>query len=214
MTDFILFAGPNGSGKSSARDAIESPVEVVIDPDRIAREISAGTTGPADIAAGREALRRFDQSIAQRKSISMETTLTGHTALKRLQQAKAAGCTVGLIYVALADPELNVLRVAERVRRGGHGIPPDVVRRRVGASLANLPRALAIADQGTVLDNSGETYRPLLETAAGQLTYLAGHLPKWLSEQMPSIRTALRDKTVPAPEVTRPSLVDGRPGPS
>ncbi len=204
MTDFIMFAGPNGSGKSSARDAIVNPVEVVIDPDRIAREIKPSAPRSVDNPAAREALRRFDQSIAQRKSISMETTLTGHTAVMRLQQAKDAGYTVGLIYVALNDPELNVLRVEERVRRGGHGIAPDVVRKRVGTSLANLPRALAIADQAVVLDNSGKQHQRVMEVAAGRVTYLAEQLPKWLHDQMPEILTALKTKPAPAPDSLEP----------
>ncbi len=214
MTDFIMFAGPNGSGKSSARDAIVNPVEVVIDPDRIAREINPSAPRSVDNPAAREALRRFDQSIAQGKSISMETTLTGHTAVMRLQQAKDAGYAVGLIYVALNDPELNVLRVEERVRRGGHGIAPDVVRKRVGTSLANLPRALAIADQAVVLDNSGKQHQRIMEVAAGQVTYLAEQLPDWLTQQMPTILASLKARTGAATEQAleptagaRPSLV-------
>ena len=204
MTDFIMFAGPNGSGKSSARDAIVNPVEVVIDPDRIAREINPTSPRSADNPAAREALRRFDDSIAQRKSVSMETTLTGHTAVMRLQQAKDAGYTVGLIYVALDNPELNVLRVEERVRRGGHGIAPDVVRKRVGTSLANLPRALAIADQAVVLDNSGPQHRRTMEVAAGRVTYPAEQLPKWLNDQMPDILAARKNKPTPTVESVQP----------
>ena len=32
---------------------------------------------------------------------------------------------VGLLYVALSSPEIAKQRVAERVRRGGHGVPED-----------------------------------------------------------------------------------------
>lgn len=58
MKDFIMFAGPNGSGKSTVRDTIINPVEVVIDPDRIARELNPGDPKSAEGMAGREALRR------------------------------------------------------------------------------------------------------------------------------------------------------------
>lgn len=214
MTDLIVFAGPNGSGKSSARDAIVNPVEVVIDPDRIAREINPANPSAGNDPAGRAAVRLFDQSIAQGKSVSMETTLTGHSAVVRMQRAKDSGYTVGLIYVALNDPELNVRRVAARVRQGGHGIPPDTVRKRVGTSLANLPRALAIADQAIVLDNSGETHRRILETASGRVTYLAEQLPQWLSDRMPEILAALKaaaptKEMAPAPAKKRRSAVSG-----
>ena len=56
----------------------------------------------------------------------------------RMQRAKDAGYEVGIIYVALEDPKLNVDRVAARVRQGGHAIDPDVVRKRVATSLGSV----------------------------------------------------------------------------
>lgn len=215
MSSYIVFAGPNGSGKSSIRDSITNPAEVVIDPDRIAREINPADVQSVERQAGAAAVRLFDESIAQGKSISMETTLTGHSAVMRMQRAKDAGYEVGLMYVALEHPDLNVERVAARVRQGGHHIDPDTTRKRVGTSAANLPRALAIADQAMVLDNSGKTHRRILETAAGRVTYLAEQLPQWLTDQMPTILTALSAQPKPAPESEPPptkprrSLVSG-----
>lgn len=196
MKDFIVFAGPNGSGKSSVRDAIANPVEVIIDPDRIARGINPLDPRSVDAQAGRAAVRLFDESLAAGKSISMETTLTGHSAVQRMQRAKQAGYDVSLIYVALHDPELNVLRVAARARRGGHAIDPDTIRKRVETSLANLPRALAIADQAIVLDNSGQTHRRVLETAAQRMTYLSEQVPEWLTQRMPEIQAAFQEESL------------------
>ena len=213
MRTFIVFAGPNGSGKSSVRDSIANPVEVIIDPDRVAREINPGDPRSVDALAGRAAVSLFEKSVDQGKSISMETTLTGHSAVMRMQRAKDAGYEVSLIYVALRLPEMNVRRVAARVRQGGHAIDPDIVRKRVGTSLANLPRALSIADQAIVLDNSGPTHRRVLETAAGRVTYLADELPGWLTQQMPTILAAIKDgagattENPSAPAGARPSLI-------
>ena len=194
MTSLIVFAGPNGSGKSSVRDAIANPADVVIDPDRIARQINPADPRSVDVQAGRAAVRLFEESLARGQSISLETTLTGHSAVRRMQRAKDAGYAVSLVYVALHDPELNVRRVAARVRQGGHAIDPGTVRKRVGASLANLPHALAIADQAIVLDNSGRMHHRILETAAGRVTYLSEPLPRWLDGQMPAILAALQGR--------------------
>ena len=130
-----------------------------------------------------------------------------------MERAKAAGYEVALIYVALNDPQLNVDRVTERARQGGHYIEPDTVRRRVGSSLDNLPRALAIADQSVVLDNSGPAHRRVLEVADGRLTFQAEQLPQWLQDRLPSIETELRRasaarSTADRPEAKPPS----RPG--
>lgn len=192
MTTFIMFAGPNGSGKSTVRDTIINPVEVVIDPDKIAREIDPSDPKGAEIKAGREALRRFDEAIASGRSLSMETTLTGHSAVQRLRRAKDAGYEVSLIFVALDNQEMNVARVAERVRKGGHHIPPELTRKRVGVSSGNLPAALAIADQAIVIDNSGKSHRAVLETVDRRVTFLADKLPTWLEAAMPNIIATLQ----------------------
>lgn len=207
MTTFIVYAGPNGSGKSSLRDVIDSPVEVVIDPDRIARQINAAASRSVDPEAGRAAVRLFDDTIAARQSLSMETTLSGHSALRRMERAKAAGYEVTLIYVALNDPQLNVDRVTERARQGGHFIEPGTVRRRVGSSLDNLPRALAIADQSVVLDNSGPAHRRVLEVADGRLTFQAERLPRWLQDRLPAIETELRRGATDRPVIKAPPRV-------
>ena len=208
MKDFIIFAGPNGSGKSSVRDAIANPADVIIDPDRIARGINPSDPRSVDAQAGRAAVRLFDDSLAAGKSMSMETTLTGHSAVQRMQRAKDAGYDVSLIYVALHDPELNVLRVAARARRGGHAIDPDTIRKRVETSLANLPRALAIADQAIVLDNSGQIHRRVMETAAQRVTYLSEQVPEWLNQRMPDIQAAFQGASLRG----RPGASPVRPG--
>lgn len=206
MTTFIVYAGPNGSGKSSLRDVIDSPVAVVIDPDRIARQINAANPRSVDPEAGRAAVRLFDDTIATRQSLSMETTLSGHSALRRMERAKAADYEVTLIYVALNDPQLNVDRVTERARQGGHFIEPKTVRRRIGSSLDNLPRALAIADQSVVLDNSGPAHRRVLEVAGGRLTFQAEQLPRWLQERLPAIETELHQGIVARSAADRPEI--------
>jgi len=56
----------------------------------------------------------------------------------------------------LLSPDLAVARVAGRVRRGGHGVPEQVVRRRFAAGLRNLVTCyLDVVDSWQIYDNSG-----------------------------------------------------------
>ncbi len=75
------------------------------------------------------------------------------------------GFKVHLLYVWIRTPELAIRRVKARVRRGGHGVPDDVIRRRYARSAANLFRLyLPLAERaGTwrVYDNSGRELRLL-----------------------------------------------------
>jgi hypothetical protein len=51
---------------------------------------------------------------------------------------RASGYRAHLAFVSLPSPEMAELRVAERVRRGGHAIPGEVIRRRYAAGLRNF----------------------------------------------------------------------------
>jgi len=87
VSRLIVYAGPNGAGKSTLRDIGDDLVEVVIDPDRIAREISLQATAAIQFEAGRAAIKLFRRSVSEGKTISLETTLSGQTILLRMADA-------------------------------------------------------------------------------------------------------------------------------
>jgi hypothetical protein len=94
----------------------------------------------------------FNHAIAEGGSVSLETTLTGMTVLKRIRDAHAAGYEVSIRYVALASVELHINRIEQRVLKGGHHIPTETLMPRYEASLDNLPVALAYAGHATTID--------------------------------------------------------------
>lgn len=192
MKRLFVYAGANGAGKSSLRAGGADPVDVEIDPDRIARQMNPTDPRSVDFAAGREALRLFDRTLAEGRSLSLETTLTGRTVLGRMQAAKDVGYDVTLRYVAVNDVTMNIRRVEGRAMQGGHWIEPETIRRRVAGSLSNLPAAIVIADRAVLLDNSGSSHRQVLEIERGQVLFEAPDLPRWLAGQMPRIAAELK----------------------
>lgn len=192
MSRLIVYAGPNGSGKSTLRDSEGDPVEVTIDPDRIARGLGSPASAGANVEAGKAAIRLFRAAIAAGQSLSMETTLTGTTVLARIKSARDAGYKVSLFYVALISVDDYIARVAARAANGGHHIPEDVIRRRVGASHDNLAAALALSDHGKVFDNSGPLPRHLLTVAHGRVLFQASYPPAWLESRMAAIQDVSR----------------------
>ena len=144
-----ILAGPNGSGKSSIHELLD-PVGEFVNADVIARAYGLGE-GPA----GRRAISRLEDLQRERKDFVFETTLSSHHSINVMRKARHSGYEVGLVFVALADVELNVRRVAERVARGGHNIPEDVIRRRYPKSIRNLARAVPLAHASVVYDNTG-----------------------------------------------------------
>lgn len=187
MKRFIVYAGANGAGKSSLRAGGTDVVDVEIDPDRIARAINPDNPRSVDLAAGKEALRLFDQTLAEGKSLSLETTLTGRGILTRMHAAKDAGYEVEPRYVGVRDADLNVARVSARASQGGHWIAKADVRRRALSSLENLPAAVGIADGSLLLDNSGTMHRPVLAVEYGRVLFQSPDVPPWLAGQMARI---------------------------
>ncbi len=126
------------------------------------------------MAAGRLVLRAIDEALEHRRSFVYETTLSSRQSISVMERCKERGYEVSIVFVVLDHPDLNVRRVAERVSRGGHHIPEDVIRRRYKTAFGRLPFALRLADNGLVFDNSRLAPELLLTIERGQI--VASHL--------------------------------------
>jgi predicted ABC-type ATPase len=154
----IVFGGANGSGKSTLTHFYKRKLEtssVILDPDAVARDLNPADPGKASILAARYVLQQQQEFLKSGQSFVLETTLSSHGNLELLSDAKARGWVVRLLYVGLADPNLNVQRVASRVRDGGHGVLEVDIRRRFERSMTNLAQAAELVDSLSVHDNSG-----------------------------------------------------------
>lgn len=163
-----ILGGANGSGKSSIFDIIQ-PVGRFINADVVARRIDPISPERASLAAGREVLAELRSVVGRSEDFVYETTLSSEQSLSLMRSCRDAEYEINLVYVVLRNPDLNVLRVAERVRRGGHGIPEQTIRRRYEGSLEKLREAAALADNSLVFDNSALTPELLLAVAEGQI---------------------------------------------
>ena len=195
----VFYTGTNGAGKSSLRSINSFPGMKTIDPDAIARTINPDDPRSVDVQAGREAIRQFRETIAQRQSFSMETTLTGRSVLDRLKKAKEAGFTVHLYYVGLSSVELNIERVASRVAKGGHHIDEADIRRRYTESLGNLPRAMELADSGAIYSNDGLEHEEQYKFLNGVLNQVARHPVQWAQD---AVKAQSRHSLSPSPDET------------
>lgn len=143
MTDkkVVIIAGPNGAGKTTfAREFLpgEAGLPVFINADLIAAGLSPFDPGAAAMRAGRMMIQDIDRHSAARRSFAFETTLSGHTYLRRIETWRRSGFTVELIFLSLGSPEEAIARVAMRVRQGGHYVAPDVISRRFAAGMRNF----------------------------------------------------------------------------
>jgi len=154
-----VIAGANGCGKSTltkwARAFFQQTA--ILDPDAIALDLQAQTSVEVSpIVAGRQVLASAEGYLHKGVSFSVETTLSGGTYLKMLADAKALGYRTCLFYIGTDSLDINVSRVKARVLKGGHDVPLEDQTRRYGRSFRNLPKALELADEGVLLDNSSD----------------------------------------------------------
>ncbi|WP_159885764.1 zeta toxin family protein [Paenibacillus puerhi] len=177
-----IFAGNNGSGKSTIRNLIVDRlgISVNIDPDALARGIDSVHPESKRVSAGKAAIQLARDCIRHKRDFSVETTLAGGNVIRLMQDAKENGFEVTMFYVGLGDYQLNIERVAARVKNGGHHIPTEDIIRRHDTSIINLLSHLHLIDHLIVIDNSRTEGEISLEIHRGSITHLSDSLPLWV----------------------------------
>jgi predicted ABC-type ATPase len=100
-------------------------------------------------------LDRLTELAQQRADFAFETTMASRSFVPRLTSMAAAGYRIAVIFVWLNSPELAIRRVSGRVKRGGHFVPLDVIRRRYERGISNFVNLYRpLADAWRVYDNS------------------------------------------------------------
>jgi predicted ABC-type ATPase len=85
--------------------------------------------------------------------------------VRLLAEAHEAGYRVYVYYVATADPQINIARVAYRVSQGGHSVPPEKIEARYWRSLELLSEAILTSNRAYIFDNSDEGSESLTQIA-------------------------------------------------
>lgn len=164
----IVIAGPNGAGKTTfAREFLPKDAGIIhfVNADLIAGGLSPFRPQLAALAAGRMFLAELDRLALVRASFAFETTLSGLGHLSRLQQLKAAGYRIEIVFLKLDSPALALRRVAARVRQGGHAVPRADVLRRYRRGWENFTHSYRLAAYAwAVYDNSADA--PILIEAS------------------------------------------------
>lgn len=175
-----IIAGPNGAGKTTfAVKYLPSLANCFhfINADLIAGGLNPLAPNQELITAGRLFLRAIDEAILRQIDFAFETTLSGQSHLRLVNQLKDAGWEVELIYLALPSTELSKERVAERVAHGGHNVSEADIARRFPRSLKNLFGEYgATVDRVRCFMNDGEVPVLIFERAKGEITIVDDEL--------------------------------------
>ncbi len=153
----LVVGGPNGSGKTTvALQYASSEAIAYIGADAIAALIAPDDPTSARVEAARQFIRSVDDTIADKRSCVVESTLSGRSFRNRILEARKNGFKVTIVFVFVDSVDVCVARVSERVRKGGHDVPESDIRRRYGRRIKNFwLRYRELADNWVVLYNGG-----------------------------------------------------------
>lgn len=170
LPTIYIIAGCNGAGKSTAANVVLPQFlncKEFVNADSIAAGLSPFQPETVSVQAGRIMLNRIKELIKEKETFAFETTLTAKSYIPLLKEAKKKKYKVVLFYYWVNSVKLALARIADRVKKGGHNIPKEVVERRYERSLHNLVNLfIPICDKWYITDNSNEKF---LEIAKGKL---------------------------------------------
>jgi predicted ABC-type ATPase len=169
-----VIAGPNGSGKTTfVYKFLPDYAGCLnfVNADLISLGLSPFSPETVALRSGKLMLEQIRSLSERGVDFGFETTLAGKTYVNLLKGLKADGYEINLFFLWLRDVELAIERIAGRVRKGGHDVPGNVVRRRYARGIFNLFRVYrALLDTWTLLDNSTESPRIVAYEDHGKLT--------------------------------------------
>jgi predicted ABC-type ATPase len=121
--------------------------------------------------------------VAASTSLTFETVMSSRDKVDFLRAAQAQGFRTYLYYVATGDPLVNVSRVQNRVKLGGHAVPEKKIVSRYSRSLDLLAEAIRASNRAYIFDNSGAKPIWLAEVTDGRrLEVKTRRVPAWFKQ--------------------------------
>lgn len=151
----IILAGPNGAGKTTfAKHNLQSFIEAgtFLNADEIAHAVRPDNVDAVAVQAARSMLHERHEMLSREVSFCIETTLATLTLQRFIRNAHAGGYNSRLLFLFTPHPQLNELRVKQRVMMGGHNIDTDTIRRRHARGLKQLADYWDVCNEGIVFD--------------------------------------------------------------
>jgi predicted ABC-type ATPase len=129
-------------------------------------------------------------------TFTFETVMSSPDKIAFLKKAQERGFRTYLYFIATEDPAINISRVENRVKLGGHPVPDDKIVARYYRSLNLLIEAVRYSDRAYIFDNSFHAKVWLAEVTDGNVLEIKSNtLPHWF-------KVALWDKFLPITDET------------
>jgi predicted ABC-type ATPase len=128
--------------------------------------------------------------IQTNSSFSFESVFSHASKLLELEKAKKAGFKIYFYYITTSNPIINLERIKNRVKSGGHDVPEEKVQKRYVSTMNILFDAVRLVDRAYFFDNSKEEISGAFDFFAekkGNHLYIADSVdsvPHWFNENI------------------------------
>ncbi|MCA9407714.1 MAG: zeta toxin family protein [Candidatus Omnitrophica bacterium] len=182
-----IIAGPNGAGKTTFAIhflPVYANCNYFVNADLIAKGVSPFAPQREIIKAGRILLEQIHSLSEQNVDFAFETTLSGRTYIRFIENLKRNNYTVYLYFLWIPNVQLSIARVKERVRTGGHNIPIKDIRRRFSKSIHNFFTYYKnLVDYWALIDNSEMNPDLIAHGTAGKIEIINNMLFKEINKK-------------------------------
>jgi len=118
-------------------------------------------------------------------SFTFETVMSSRDKVDFLEKAQKQGYRTYLYFVATQDPIVNISRVRNRVKLGGHDVPKDKIVSRYYRSLELLPEAVKHSNRAYIFDNSGQDRLWIAQINNGkEFEFRSDRIPDWVDKYL------------------------------
>ncbi len=125
------------------------------------------------------------QLLLSKVSFTFETVMSSPDKVDFLAKAQQNNYKTYLYFVATEDPLINVSRVSQRVRKGGHNVPNEKIIARYYRSMDLLVDAIKHTSRAYIFDNSGLQQVWIAEITDGKIIEIkSSDVPEWFQKHV------------------------------
>lgn len=181
MKTYTIIAGVNGCGKSNLTGVLRTEIDnlgKIIDVNKI-----SVLCGGNAIEGAKQEIELIDDCLEKEICFTQETTLSGKKTLRTVKRAIEKDYYIRLYYVGLDTMEESLLRIENRVKKRGHDIDSDAVKKRFSKRFEDLLVILPHCNEATFYDNDNG-FVTVAKYKNGEMQIIGKNSPKWLTELM------------------------------
>ncbi len=177
MKMYTIIGGVNGVGKSSLTGILVgeyTDLGIIVDTNSLTAKL-----GGDKLKGDKEAIKIINSSLEKGVNFTQETTLSGQKTLRTIIAAREKDYYIRLYYVGISSADESLLRISNRVRKGGHNIPTEDVIRRYEKRFEDLVKILPYCNEVHFYDNENG-FVDVGEYKNGNIIFSGDYVPEWL----------------------------------